>query len=83
MTINGNPVVLNASGLGTPNLTLNNFSQPVLPGDIMNIRKTINVFVSPVPLNMQIAEYPTPEPASFALLGLGSLAVLRRRKEAL
>ncbi|MEZ6190497.1 MAG: PEP-CTERM sorting domain-containing protein [Phycisphaerales bacterium] len=83
MTINGNPVVLNATGLGTPNLTLNNFSQPVLPGDIMNIRKTINVFVSPVPLNMQIAEYPTPEPASSALLGLGSLAVLRRRKEAL
>ena len=83
MTVNGNPVVLNATGLNTPNLTLDNFSQPVLPGDILNIRKTIDVFISPVPLQMQIVEYPTPEPASAALLGLGSLAVLRRRKEVL
>ena len=51
--------------------------------DTLKIWDSIVAFRKDYYLNMQIAEYPTPEPASFALLGLGSLALLRRRKEAL
>ena len=81
MSVNGNPITFNAVGLGTPDLWLDTFSQPVLPGDVLNVRKIIDVFVSPIPVQIRIAEYPTPEPASLGLMGLGSLILLKRRKE--
>ncbi len=81
--INGNPITFTSTGLGTPNLWMENFSQPVLPGDILLIEKKVNVFPTTVgsggPL-MRIEEYPTPEPASAALMGLGSLLLMARRK---
>lgn len=83
--VNGVPIGFNSIGLGTPALDLFDFSQPVLPGDILQVQKTINVFSTAGHSGafLRILEYPTPEPASLTLLGLGSLAVLRRRKEAL
>lgn len=80
MTINGNPITFNAVGLNTPDLWLDTFSQPVLPGDVLNIRKIIDATPGPALLQMRIAEYPTPEPASAALLGLGSMLLMARRK---
>ena len=84
MTVNGNPITFNAVGLGTPNLNLDTFSQPVLPGDILNIRKIIDVYPGiPGIVNQPIViqEYPTPEPASAALIGLGTLALAARRRK--
>ncbi|MEZ6190498.1 MAG: PEP-CTERM sorting domain-containing protein [Phycisphaerales bacterium] len=83
--VNGTPIGFSSTGLGTPALDLFGFSQPVLPGDILQIQKTVEVFSTAgfSGAFLRIQEYPTPEPASLALLSLGSLAVLRRRKEAL
>lgn len=84
--VNGTAIGYTATGLGTPILDLDNFSQPVLPGDILLIEKRVEVFPSTTgsggPL-LRIHEYPTPEPASLALLGIGALSVLGRRKGAL
>jgi hypothetical protein len=80
MTINGNPITFNAVGLGTPDLWLDTFSQPVFPGDVLNVRKIIDATPGPALLQMRIAEYPTPEPASAALIGIGSLLLVARRK---
>ncbi len=80
MTINGNPITFNAVGLNTPDLWLDTFSQPVFPGDVLNIRKIIDATPGPALLQMRIAEYPTPEPASAALIGIGSLILMARRK---
>lgn len=86
LSINGTPIGFTPTGLGTVSLDLDNFSQPVLPGDIFVIEKEVEVFPL-LPGNsdplLRIQEYPTPEPASLALLSLGSLSVLRRRKEVL
>jgi hypothetical protein len=87
LLINGGPIAFLPTGLGTADLWLDNFSQPVLPGDILTVNKEVQVFASTggvpgAPL-LTIEEYPTPEPASAALLSLGSLLVLGRRKEAL
>lgn len=75
MSINGNPIVFNDLGLNTPNLWLDNFSQPVLPGDILTINKQVDVFPTsggiPGTPVLVIEEYPTPEPASAALMALG------------
>jgi len=82
LTINGNPITFNAVGLNTPDLWLDTFSQPVLPGDVLNIRKIIDATPGPALLQMTIQEYPTPEPASAALMGMGSLLVMARRRTA-
>ncbi len=85
LSINGNPIGFNSIGLGTGDLWLDTFSQPVLPGDILVVEKEVEAFPLPPgstgPI-LRIAEYPTPEPASLALLSLGSLSVLGRRKAA-
>lgn len=84
MSVNGNPITFNAIGLNTPNLWLDTFSQPVLPGDILNVRKVIDVLPANAAIPPQpivIEEYPTPEPASAALVGLGATALLFRRRE--
>jgi len=72
--INGNPIGFNALGLGTADLWLDTFSQPVLPGDIFVIQKQADVpafgGVPGGPM-LRISEFPTPEPASLALMSLG------------
>jgi len=83
MSVNGNPIFFNGLGLGTADLWLDTFSQPVFPGDVLNIRKIIDVKpgIPGVPNQpIIIQEYPTPEPASAALIGIGSLMLLARRK---
>jgi PEP-CTERM motif len=84
LSINGTPIGFVPTGLGTQDLWLDTFSQPVLPGDIFVVEKEVEAFPLPPgstgPI-LRISEFPTPEPASLALLGLGSLSVLGRRKE--
>jgi len=85
LSINGFPISFNATGLGTPNLWLDTFSQPVLPGDILLVEKKINVDPTTVasgrPL-LRVQEYPTPEPASASLLATLGLGVLSRVRKA-
>ncbi len=81
--INGSPITFNTTvGVGSL-LTLDGFSQPVLPGDVFEITKTLittdNV-VGSAQLLVTITEYPTPEPASLAVMGLGLLAISQRRR---
>jgi len=86
LSINNNPITFTATGLGTGTLDLFNFSQPVLPGDIFGIHKQALVDGSIVANGafLRIQEYPTtvPEPASVAIVAMGSLAAagLRRRR---
>ncbi len=84
--VNGSSIGFNALGLGTPDLWLDTFSQPVLPGDILVIQKQADVppLGSGIPGGpmLRISEYPTPEPASAAVMGIGSLLLMARRKAA-
>ncbi len=83
LSINGSLIGFTPTGLGTADLWLDNFSLPVLPGDVLVIEKEVEVFpllpgtAGPI---LRIQEYPTPEPASAALMGLGSLLLMARRK---
>ncbi len=85
LSINGSPIGFVPTGLGTADLWLDTFSLPVLPGDILVIEKEVEVFPltpgSSGPI-LRIQEYPTPEPASAALIGLGSIALLSKRRSA-
>jgi hypothetical protein len=86
--INGTNIGYTATGLGTQTLNLFNFSQPVMPGDVLSILK--RAWVTPAPSGttgpmLRIQEYPTPfinvpEPSAL-VLALGGLVVgmLRRR----
>jgi hypothetical protein len=80
LTVNGNPIGFNTVGLGTTDLWLDTFSQPVLPGDVLEVRKTALTFATPALFSMIIEEYPTPEPASASLIGIGSLLIMARRR---
>ncbi len=58
---------------------------PLAPGTLVDIRKQLEyvgvpgtVYIGP----LDIAQYPTPEPGTLALLSLAGLAVLRRRRGA-
>ncbi len=85
LSINGTPIGFSDMGLGTGNLWLDTFSQPVLPGDILEIIKEVEVFpLSPGSTGpiLRIQEYPTPEPASAALIGIGSLVLFGKRRSA-
>lgn len=85
LLVNGSSITFNALGLGTPNLWLDTFSQPVLPGDILEIRKVVEVFPV-VPTNsgpiLRIEEYPTPipEPGSLVLAAVSSLVLIGMRR---
>jgi PEP-CTERM motif len=85
LTVNGNPIGFNATGLGTQVLTLDTFSQPVLPGDVFGIHKTIDTNGSQGLSGafLRIQEYPTPavpEPASLALAAVGGLVLMRMKR---
>ena len=55
----------------------------MLPGDILLIKKKANVAPLGKGGSLRIEEYPTPEPASAALMGIGSLLLMARRKAAI
>lgn len=78
MEINGNPITFSVMGTGTQTLWMDNFSQPVLPGDVLVIRKQAEVFpnsagATGVPL-IRMIEFPTPVPEPTTLL-LGVLSL--------
>ena len=84
LSVNGVPIGFSSAGLGTQDLWLDTFSQPVLPGDILTIEKEVEAF----PLSagtggpiLRLQEYPTPEPASAALIATGSLVLLGTRRK--
>jgi hypothetical protein len=84
LSINNNPIGFTATGLGTQILDLDNFSQPVLPGDVFQIHKQVQVFGSLTGVGgelLRILEYPTtvPEPSALLLAASVALAFASRR----
>jgi len=82
VTVNGNPITFNEVLVGN-SLSIDTFSQPVLPGDIFVIEKdlrTTSKVIAPDTTLFQVLEYPTPEPASAALLGIGSIVLMGKRR---
>ncbi|MEZ6190501.1 MAG: PEP-CTERM sorting domain-containing protein [Phycisphaerales bacterium] len=80
--INGTPITFDQAISGTT-LTIDNFSQPVLPGDVLTLTKsmiTTDNVIGPDQVLFTVLEYPTPEPASAALLALGASACLVRKR---
>ena len=80
--INGNPIAFDQAIIGST-LTIDNFSQPVLPGDVLTLTKsliTTDNVIGPDQVLFTVLEHPTPEPASAALLGLGALALINRKR---
>ena len=83
LLINGSAITFNAVGLGTSTLWLDTFSQPVMPGDVLVIQNVVEVFPVPPPTSgpiLRMQQYPTPEPASAALIALGTLTLLGKRR---
>ncbi len=81
--VNGNSISYSASVTGQT-LNIDNFSQPVLPGQILEIEKHFEIttqnIVAPNTLLFTLAEFPTttiPEPASLSLLVIFGLAGVR------
>lgn len=69
------------AGIGTSNLSMY-FNPALNVGDLVIIRKELaytglpgTTFIGTLPIH----QYPTPEPASMVLLGLGSMLMLKRR----
>jgi len=80
VTVNGAAITFSQTVAGSI-LSIDTFSLPVLPGDVMVIEKdliTTSNIVGPGKTLFQVLEYPTPEPGSAALMGVGTLLVIRR-----
>jgi PEP-CTERM motif len=87
--VNGSSISFNTNITGTV-LTLDSFSIPVSPGDILELDidlvTTANVIGPGASVTLfSVQQFPTaiPEPASMALLGLGGLAIFGRRRDTL
>jgi hypothetical protein len=79
--INGSPITFDQSLIGSM-LTIDNFSQPVLPGDVLTLTKsmiTTDNFIGPDQVLFTVLEYPTPEPATALLLAAGCVPCLLRK----
>jgi hypothetical protein len=60
------------------------YFNPAFPGDLVTILKSIQYVGQPGQIfngTLKIAEYPTPEPGSLALMSVASVAVLYRRRK--
>lgn len=85
LRINGTAITYDATISGST-IDLDNFSQPVLPGDVFQIEKVLEAvtdnFVGPGTLVASIGEFPTtiPEPSTALLLLSGSLIGLCKRR---
>ena len=89
MTVDGVPITFSAMGIGTKDLWLDDFSLPVLPGQVLTINKQIDVFSNTAGIDMvplvRLHEFPTPyiipEPSSFVLLALGCTGIVCLRRQ--
>ncbi len=75
-------VVINTPGTPTQGGTLDFYFNPLPPGTQLDIRKYL-VYTGPQGQTfpyIEIAQYPTPEPASMGLLAAGAALTLRRRR---
>jgi hypothetical protein len=84
LSINNNPIGFSAFGIGLQTLDLYGFSQPVLPGDVFQIHKQVQVFGSLTGVGgelLRILEYPTtvPEPSALVLVAAAALTFTCRR----
>ncbi len=86
LQINGSPITFIATGIGTKDLWLDTFSQPVLPSDILTIHKQVDVFNGPglgsAPL-IRLQEFPSPvipEPGSLSLVVVSSLVLIGMKR---
>jgi len=73
--------VINLPGTPIQGGTLEFYFDPLSPGTVIDIRKELK-YVGPQGMSfdaIQIAQYPTPEPATMGLLALGGLVLGRRR----
>jgi hypothetical protein len=77
LSVNGNPITFTATGLGGQTLDLFNFSQPVLPGEIFTIQKTLQVAgtANVSGAFLRISQYPTPHVPEPGCLVLAAMAV--------
>lgn len=79
--INGSSITFDQSLIGSM-LTIDNFSQPVLPGDVLTLTKsmvTTDNVIGPDQVLFTVLEYPTPEPATALLLAAGCAPCLLRK----
>ena len=75
--------IVNTPGTLTEGGTLEFYFDPLPPGTLLNIRKQLQYVGIPGTVHIgpiELAQYPTPEPATMALLAAGSLVALRRRR---
>ncbi len=87
LKVNGIPMTsFTVSALGSKILTLDNFSPLVLPGDVLEIHKQVDVFntagETQAPL-VRMFQYPSiaiPEPGSLALVAVSSLVLLGMKR---
>ena len=81
--VNGSPITFNQTFI-LSNLNIDSFSQPVLPGDTLELHKQITIFTDnvagPGEIIFTIEQFPTPEPASAAMLAVLAMCGTAHRR---